>query len=202
MSLAVPAKGIVCFLFLPLITYAQPEVFEANIREAVHSKPKFTIKLDNRNSFVTNTFVRTFGIKAAVSYRKIIEFGIGYNFLISNYKKTIDNLEQTLYYNYLSPYVQYNFLVKKKFEIQLPVQFGAGYSYFEYLGKVSHKAFVVSYEPAITFIYKPVKFIGVGIGTGYRLMLVSNTKIDEQFTSPIYLYKMIFYFNELIKKKD
>ena len=203
MSLTI-VKGIFCIVLIFFTTniFSQATVFEGNIRKALHTKPKIKFKLDNRNSFVTNSFARTFGVKAALDFNKILEFGIGYNFLISNYRKYFNAENRTLYYNYFSPYLQYNILLKSKFEIQLPVQFCIGNSYFEYFGKTYNKSLMISYEPAITFLYKPFPFLGLGAGTGYRLMIVSNTKIDEKFTSPIYLYKIIFFFNTIFKNKD
>jgi hypothetical protein len=188
--------------FISIYGYSQADVFEGNIRKAIHTKPKLKIKLDSRNSFVTNSYVRTFGIKAALDFNKILEFGFGYNFLVSNYRKYFGNQNRTLYFNYFSPYIQYNILIKQNFEIQLPVQFGVGSSYFEYFGKTYNKSLMISYEPAITFMYKPFPYLGLGIGTGYRLMIISNNKIEENFTSPIYLYKIILFFNTIFKKDD
>lgn len=179
--------------------------FESQIRHAVHQKPKFDFHLDSRGAFINQSSVRVFGFKLGLEYDHKLTFGLGYNQLISKVKnKIVDKgmeRDVQLKYFYFSPFISYIFYRDEKWELSIPVQFGFGSSSYQFNlenMKVNiFKAFVLSYEPAITFQYRFLRYFGAGAGVGYRLMIVPNKKIEEQFTSPVYLFKFKVYFQDL-----
>ncbi len=179
--------------------------FENELKEAVKSKPKLDVRLDSRNSFINQTGVRVVGFKIGFQYDNKLSFGIGYNWLWSKLKNKNINYEGNvvigeLNYRYFSPYIEYGFYSDKKWELAIPVQFGFGTSYYQIAQpdkiRLRQKT-VYSYEPAITFQYRLLPYIGVGMGIGYRLMIRGNNQLDEKFTSPVYLFKMKIYFQDL-----
>jgi len=185
--------------------YAQK--FEAEIREALQTKPKFEFRLDSRTSFINQTGVRVFGLKVGFQFDEKLSFGLGYNFLLSSIRNDIETqtgkASAKLKFRYLSPYVEYVFYRDEKWELSIPVQFGFGQSFYHIERNAEdvklNNQFVLSYEPAITFQYRFLSYFGAGMGVGYRLMLVPNSEIDEQLTSPVYLFKFKIYFQDLWK---
>ena len=57
----------------------------------------------------------------------------------------------------------------------------------------------MTYEPAITFQYRLLKYFGAGFGIGYRLMVVPNQQLNEKFTSPVYIFKTRIYFQDILR---
>ena len=58
---------------------------------------------------------------------------------------------------------------------------------------------IMLYEPAVAWQYKIVKWFGVGGDVGYRLILIKNDAIPENFNSPVYSFKAMIYYDELYK---
>lgn len=197
------------FLFVNLLC---SQTFENDLRKALKSSPKFEFRLDSRNSFINTTSVRVFGIKAGIQYADKLSFGLGYNFLLSNIRKDIrlgnESIEGKLKFRMISPYIEYTFYRDEKWELSIPVQLGFGSSFYQLKGdgfdEKINRQFVISYEPAITFHYRVLRYFGLGMGVGYRLMLKHNSAVEEKFTSPVYLFKFKLYFQDLLKdiKKD
>jgi hypothetical protein len=146
-----------------------------------------------------------FGVKAGIQFEQKLSFGIGYNRLWSDLKREVVRsgkvYEVSLAFYNISPYVEYVFYQDQRWELSIPVQFGFGESYYKNRQDEGpsnfDRKFVSSYEPAITFQYRFLRYFGAGMGVGYRLMLVPNSKLEEQFTSPVYLFKFKIYFEDI-----
>lgn len=177
-------------------------------------KPKFSARLDSRNSFVATQNARIFGIKIGWEYNDAIKLGIGYNRLdskiskpryeINNETSGFDTLESVLKFEYLSPFFEYVFFKTKRWEHAIPVQIGIGNSRYEYIDKsgiVHYENYrpVVLYEPAMTTQYKIFPWIGIGAGVGYRLMLVGNRQINDNFNSPIYILRLKVFLGDFYR---
>lgn len=179
--------------------------FEQELKKAVSKKPKLELRLDSRHSFINQSGVKVFGLKAGVQFDNKLSFGIGYNQLWSPVGKEIVEegtlVKVELGYSHFSPYLEYVFFRDNKWELSIPVQFGFGNSYYlrKEDSKKINRQFVVSYEPAITFQYRFLKYFGAGLGIGYRLMLKPNRELEETFTSPVYIFKTKIYFERLLK---
>ena len=193
-------------LFGLLSLYCQAQYFEAEIKEAMRAKPRFIAYLDSRGAFISRNGVRVIGVKAGVQFGEKLSFGIGYNQLYSDYNNIVihEGIEKEveLRFWYISPFVEYTFYRDRRWELMIPVQFGFGESFYE--TKLDSRdirySFVVSYEPAIAFQYRFLKYFGAGFGLGYRLMLVPNPELDETFTSAVYMLKFKVYFDDLFEK--
>ena len=192
------------FFFLTFLIYSQE--FEQELKEAIRVKPKLEFRFDSRNSFISSSSVRIAGIKAGVQFDNKLSIGLGYNQLWSiisnkslNWQGNV--LSGEIKYNYLSPYIDYIFYRDERWELSIPIQLGFGNSYYlnqsEIGPKKLNKSFVVSYEPAISFEYRIFRYFGLGMGVGYRLMVIPNREIEERFTSPVYIFKVKIYFQEL-----
>lgn len=181
--------------------------FEEELREAIKTKPRLEIRLDSRNSFINQSGVRVFGVKGGVQFDNKLSFGLGYNQLWSTVKRKVKREgvyyeSELVFYNF-SPYVEYVFYRDERWELSIPVQFGFGTSYYENKERFGPKKlsqqFTMSYEPAITFQYRFLKYFGAGLGIGYRLMLKPNSEVEEKFTSPVYIFKTKIYFQDILR---
>jgi len=200
---------IILFLFsFTSNIFSQKDEFFENIRSAMKEKPKVTFRLDSRNSFISNKRAKISSIKIGLDYQKKIRLGLSFSFLRSNFfidrEITENNINITvttkLHLEYISVFADYVFFKNKKWEFNLPIQLGGGYSYLKYKyndnKQITDKSFIIIYEANINGMYKLFKGLGVGAGTGYRIMLLGNPKIKEHFTSPIYIFRIkIFPFD-------
>lgn len=201
-------KGIFIFIFFfqPNIFFAQQ--FEDSIKYSLKQAPKPIVKIDSKNAFITNLPVRTMGVKAGVEFNKTIQFGLGYNWLNTSIKREIitqtDTIDCYLKYQYLSPFINYTFYKSKKWVFAIPVQFGIGKTFYEYvtqnakLNKLNNSV-ILTYEPSITAEYKPIKYFGVGLGVGYRFAFYNEFKKYESFTTPVWIVISRVYFGELYR---
>ncbi|MBI2967449.1 MAG: hypothetical protein HYY40_06520 [Bacteroidetes bacterium] len=168
---------------------------------ALRQKPKITVNLDTRNAFITNGRVKFTGIKAGLDFGKTIKFGAGYHFLQTPIYR--DTLQFRV--AYVALYGEYIFLKSKRWEFSLPVQLGAGNSSYEYTDNTTglknriNEKMIVLYEPALAAQYKFFKWLGFGMGMGYRIMLVNNKAIDEKMTSPIYVFHLKVFPGVIIR---
>ena len=193
-------------LFVLLSLNIKAQYFEAEIKEAMRSEPRFVAYLDGRGAFISRNGVRVIGVKAGLQYGEKLTYGLGYNQLSTDYDNNVFHegvdKEVELRYWYISPFVEYTFYRDRKWELMIPVQFGFGESYYE--TKVDDRqinySFVVSYEPAIAFQYRFLEVFGAGFGLGYRLMIIPNPELEETFTSPVYMLKFKVYFDDLFEK--
>lgn len=192
---------------------AQPTI--DTLKYCLKQPPHLFAKLDTRNSFISNSRAKIFGVKAGVRYGKRLSFGIGYNQLYppaKNFDKLIyysdqNNLNQIAVANlklfYFSAHVEYVFYQTKHWELSMPLQVGLGKTYYRYkLNGQSIKMdenFNFIYEPSVSVEYKYLKWIGVGADIGFRFMITKDRKLNQNFNSPTYAFKLLIYYNEIFK---
>ncbi|MGQ0828511.1 MAG: hypothetical protein ACT4ON_08970 [Bacteroidota bacterium] len=184
-------------------------------------RPSFLIKLDSRNSFISNSRARILGAKLALNYGGRLHFGLGYNQLYApakdfdqqvyygNFFGIRDSVTAKLHLFYISAYAEYIFYQNKHWELSMPLQIGVGKTYYTYhlYGQKREREENLNfiYEPAVSVGYKFVKWFGVGADIGFRFMVTGDKKVIQKFTSPTYAFKILIFYNEIYKslfKKD
>jgi hypothetical protein len=161
-------------------------------------KPKLVLKMDARNSFVTASYAKIKGVKLGLSFHNVLKLGIGYSWMKTDYfiANVLDS--NNLRFAYGNAFLEYTFHRSKHWQMEIPIQIGVGrISYQNSDQELLEKQWVPIWEPAMTFEYLFLKYFGVGIGAGYRLVIKSNTPIMEQFTSPIYIFKFRINFGDI-----
>jgi hypothetical protein len=197
---------IFCLVFI-FVPNTKAQSFEEELKTAITKKPKLEVRMDSRHSFINQTGVKTVGFKVGIQFNEKLSFGMGYNQLWSPLSGTITDhgveIRVNLAFYNVSPYVEYVFFRDDKWELSIPVQFGFGSSYYKNSGNQGtgqlRKEFVMSYEPAITFQYRFLKYFGAGFGIGYRLMIIPNQQLEEKFTSPVFIFKTGIYFQDVFR---
>jgi hypothetical protein len=206
-----------CFLsiFIMLLCsvggLAQPVNLADSLSEVFKQKPKFTAKLDSRNSFITGNSAQIRGVKAGLSFGNRMMVGVGYNWLGTEFRENIftpDGLRLgTIRFSYVAPFIEYVFYKKNNWQGDIPVQIGFGRSKYTYENEGTTKSIynnpVILYEPSMIIEYQVLGLFGFGGGIGYRLMLKGNRDMDQQFTSPMYVLRFRILFDgvrQLIKE--
>jgi len=184
---------------------ARAQVLDS-IRLFIQERPKLIVKLDSRGSFISNENVKLLGVKVGLEHVGRFQYGIGYTFLktpVSQVSSVEGQGEVTtrLRFGYVTPYVEYAFYERKHWEVRIPVQLGFGGGSLVYNDAEGQKqqlghTFVFLYEPSMTVQYRFLKYFGVNVGWGYRLVF-THVDLDERLTAPIYLYGIKVFFGDL-----
>jgi hypothetical protein len=106
---------------------------------------------------------------------------------------------------YAIGYVDYSFYEEDDWTLSVPIQIGAGETF--YRSNNNHRfanGLIVPMEAGVAVDYLFTKWVGFGVGLGYRVMLLSNKKVRENFNSPYYQIRLNILFSEIfrgLKKK-
>ncbi len=205
------------FLLTGLKTKAQ--IWDT-IRYSFRQKPRFFLQLDTYNSFVSREPANTIGLKTGLEFNRRIRLGIGIYELNSDIVKqklitgvfehdTILNARLRL--NFIPLSFDYIFYNRYPWEINIHNSLGFGSSYFFYYlnaagqkGKVDQKRISLLVMSGNTQ-YKITRWLGVGAGLGFRVMLKDNSNITENFNSIIYSLQLRIFpgaiYRAVFKKK-
>lgn len=204
----------VVFMHCACTLFCQPAL--DTIQRCLKHKPHPFIKLDSRNSFISNSRAKISGCKLGVDYANRLQFGVGFNLLRPspsyfdeqiNYIST-DGLATiatgSLKLWYLSAHAEYAYYKTPKWRLSILLQLGAGKTYYRYLNTLGQKkedqqSLVFIYEPAISVEYKIVRWLGVGADAGFRFMATNYKNVNHKFNSPTYAFKLLIYYNEIYK---
>ncbi len=185
--------------------------FIDTVKADLKHKPVFHYKFDSRSAFIGNRNANVWGIKIGLGYNKKIRFGIGYNYLKSRLPAKVNlispetgaAINTRLRMRYVSLYAEYVYYREKKWELTVPVQLGIGSTkyvafddpnnHYQSAGKL-----IILYEPCLSVNYRLVPFVAVGAEMGLRLALYKNRMVKEQVTAPIYVFKVLVYWSDMI----
>lgn len=198
--------GLCCLCCV--LVYGQPEAVEQNVKKSLATKPKFEFKFDSRFSFLRNTNVKTTGVKIGLTFNKKVNVGLGLNNMFVNAKSEIieqvDTIPVSLNYFYFSPYFEYVYFSSKKWEFNLSTQVGIGTANYSFTDinhnkQTKSRTTILSYEPALLIDYKIVKWFGIGMGVGYRVVFYKNGAVKEDFSSAVYVVKLKVYLGAIVR---
>ena len=200
------------FLFFFLTNVQLQAQFVDSISEAIKSKPKLSVRFDNRFSFTATTPSKISGIKVGAEFKDKFRVGGGYNLLNSTLSKDvymdgdgqiIDTVKSYLKMSYMSYFIEYVFYRDKRWEFSIPLQIGIGNTHYEYrYGGFKFRnnwSMIVNYEASVSGHYRIVKWVGIGAGFGYQLMLKDNPAIEENFNTPIYVIKLKIFLGDIYR---
>lgn len=204
----------VVFMHFACFVVAQPTL--DTIKNCFKFKPHPFIKLDSRNSFISNSRAKITGCKLGVDYANRLQFGLGFNLLYpspSYFDEPIsyvnsDGLAVTangaLKLWYVSAHTEYAYYKTPQWRLSILLQFGGGKTYYQYrnsmgLKQEARQSLVFIYEPAISIEYKVIRWLGIGADTGFRFMITNYNNVNQKFNSPTYAFKLLIYYNEIYK---
>lgn len=181
-------------------------------------KPKIFLTFDRTGSFVGGKPANTNEIKTGLEFRKKIRLGIGFGALVSDVvaeKRVLtpvtghDSLVTAqLSLSFLSLNAEYIFYDSKRWQMAMPIGMGFGTSYFSYFEKTGEGEYktkrldeggVVMFNAHGLLTYRILRWVGLSAGAGYRVAVVSNSKVEENFNSPVYIFKIRIFLGEIYK---
>ena len=196
----------VAVLFLATASSLRAQLLDS-ISLFMQEPPRLTVRLDTRGSFISNENVRLFGVKGGLEHAGRVQYGVGYNFLITPVERVREiegaGLVTTrLRLWYVSLYFDYAFYERGPWEVRIPVQLGIGagsvaYRDVEGRRQVLQRTMLFFYEPAMTVHYHFLRYFAVGGGIGYRLVLRTSASLGEHFTAPTYLFGLRIAFGDI-----
>lgn len=165
-------------------------------------------KVETRNSFVQTHYASFLGVRAGFEFKFPVRCGIGYYWMLTNleskFYKLSDfgqtDLTACPKMRYVIGYVDYSFYEEDDWTLSVPVQIGVGETF--YRSENSNRfgnALVVPMEAGIAVDYLFTKWMGFGVGLGYRVMLKNNKKVRENFNSPYYQFRFNIAFSEIFR---
>ncbi len=188
---------VIVFLFSGLFAKAQ---FIDSLQNIINRKGSFFFSFTSRNSFITNNSANIFGFAVGSTFGKKLIIGGGYNALSSIITKKImvgnDAVNEQLSFAYFSYFIEYIMPLTRHWKIYVtPFSLGLGgsnYQYFHDLAfKITDSYTVIPYEPQVEIDYNLTRWLGLYTQVGYRLMLVNNPAIVQNFNSPTYAYGVL-----------
>ncbi len=203
------------FFFCCLLYETQAQTTLDTIKDCLKQKPQPFGKLDSRNSFISNSRAKIFGVKLGLNYGNRLHFGIGFNQLYQpsndfnkqvhyiNSNNITDSINAVLKLYYFSTHIEYVYYQNQHWQFSIPLQIGIGKTLYQYKLLGEKKQFettvVFIYEPAVSIEYKFVKWAGVGADVGFRFMATDYRRLNQKFNSPTYAFKLLIYYNEIYK---
>jgi hypothetical protein len=212
----------VCFLAVGMLSSveASAQMFDS-ISHAFCKKPRLIGGFATKTTFIDGFRSPIFTARVGLEFNKTVRVGAGISWLqLSPPRAGKDNTPfyiaetfsdasgaHTVYpaleFRYANVFFEYVYYRSGKWQFSVPLQIGAGGSEYKYNyngeNKVQDRHWILLYEPAVSGQYKIVKWFGVGLDVGLRVMAVTNKNIGYKFNSPVYDIKAIIFWGELYR---
>ena len=99
---------------------------------------------------------------------------------------------------------EYILYSQEPWQFSVPVDLGYGASYYSYFDKYGQTKklnyhHVVDLEAGVSAQYIILKWVGIGVGAGYRLTLIKNQDIKHDFSSPVYSIKLKLFLGAIYR---
>lgn len=184
---------------------------EDDISEAVKNPPSPFFRFDAKNSIISNSGAKIWGLNLGLDYDNTFKYGVGFYGLSSIVKKNFyetsngitDTINTRLKFFYLSLFAEYVFYKSKHWQASMPIQIGVGSTRFRGMGDddkyIYNQKPIILYEATLTGHYRFLRYFAIGGGVGYRIMLLNNKTMDMQLTNPIYILKFKFFIGDVYK---
>lgn len=190
-------------------------------KEKKKNKVKFLFVLDARRSFVLDKKTKFNGFKLGVSIKERHRLGLGVYGMqnpirlpgLQIDKQEYPDASDTLLFNfnYTSIFYQPVLFVNKRWEISTPHQLGIGKIRLYYRDTTDTKdvLFLEGAVPMFTvssvFQFKIFRWIGLGLGVGYRMAISSDDDVKNAVNAPFYNFQLKVFLGEIYRmtfKKD
>ena len=195
-------KVIVIFLFCSVALTAKCQFIDS-LQNAIEGKGSFSFCFNTRNSSIGNNTANIFGYMVGVCFGKKFVIGGGLNTLSGStpvYETKYigkDTVHAKMDFTFFSYFVEYIFNLSKHWRIEIPVSIGFGSSSYQYRldnRKITESSKgIINLEPQVELDFNINKYVGIYTQVGYRLMLVNNPLIHENFNSVTYSVGLLIY---------
>ncbi|MCB9233409.1 MAG: hypothetical protein H6581_17260 [Bacteroidia bacterium] len=204
-------SGLISILILLCLSLPQMGKSQVSEEEKPAKPVKVLFGFDSYNSFIANKRASIFGLRFGIEIREKWRVGTGLYFLTSDLQKTVilpdtngNPLQSRVKLNlvYFGYFGEYIFFRNQRWEFSAPIYLGLGVAG---LSRVNNPTVVLPFTkrtfpvlvPAVTGQYKFFPWIGLGLGTGYRLILGRQPIINESLNSWVYAIKVKIFLGPL-----
>jgi hypothetical protein len=172
-----------------------------SIQESLTHKPSLYGDYNTRNSFISNYRAQVRGVMGGITFNKNFTVAISYNWLISEFNHINQEKDTAaLKMRYVAPFVSYSFLEKKNLQLTVPVYLGFGQTFYQTKDKKkSNSHFILTYEPSMKATYRVFKYIGISAGVGFRMLIIGNKFVVENFNSPTYTVGVNLFMGDIYR---
>lgn len=173
-------------------------------------KVKFMGKFEGRNAFVRTHHALFLGARLGVEFKFPIRTGVGYYWMQTDIVSQLYRPDEfpsagviaRPRLRYAIVFVEYTFWNEDDWSLSVPVQLGFGETFYRTnLGDQVANGFVMPAEAGVDVRYMFARWAGIGVGIGYRMMLLNNDDVKENFNSPYYLMRVNLVFSEIFRGK-
>lgn len=209
-------KSILVFAFalFSLACLAQKEDDYPPDKPEAKAISNFIFQFDNRNERYYGERAKMNGLKLGLESFKRVRYGFGfyqnprsYPFLYPGRPSEISqtfSLKYNVVWSEIVPFKGF------RYEIALPVAYGKGLAYvknFEKIGTTTDYRYTGTdtvqglkvLDLGINGYYKPIPFVGIGAGIGYRTSLVDAPKFNEPLSDVYFDFKLKFFVGYVYK---
>lgn len=184
--------------------------FLDTLKSLTQKEPNIDARIETRNSFIENGRAKVTGVRLGLIFQKKLRVGIGYSWLSSdvhekklmiNYLGKVDTATNYLKFGYVAFYTDFVFYKTKRWQVSVPLQWGAGLTWYKYNNGVqdmtTSKDYLLLYEPGISVQFKLLRWCGLGTDIAYRFTLQNNKYLSNKLNSPTYGFKFLIWFDQL-----
>ena len=188
----------------PVAVVAGPDSSQARPR-------KIVAQLDQHYSPLNGKLVTIYGLKLGVEWRGRLRAGLGGYRLSSGVPTPLPPppdlpaaATQELRFRYLTVYGEYVLIGTPRWELSTPTQLGFGRVFASYglpdggRGRSSvDRIWLV--EPSLVGHMRVFRWIGVGVGAGYRQMLFLDSPADRELSGAIFIGRVKLFLGDLYR---
>lgn len=190
----------ITLLFALLIGVRGTSQLFDSIQSSLKYKPKPVIQLDGRNAFITNTPIQTNAIEIGINFHRTFKMGIGYSWLTPSYQQKSllypTNSERLKIHSLLA-FTEFSYWQHKHWSSDIVVQLAGGKMMYTINDNIIKSTPIFVYEPMMVVDYNFLRYFSISTGFGYRLAIKFNHNVKEQYTSPIYVYRINIDFGRV-----
>jgi len=198
-----------CMLVFGLMTLLWgTEAVQAQEKE---KKVRIMGKFEGRNAFVRTHHALFLGVRVGVEFKFPIRAGLGYYWMQTKITSQLyDPAEHPQSgtsaiprMRYMMGYVEYTFWEEDGWALGVPVQIGIGETFYR-TSTDAHvgNGLVIPLESGVDVSYKFSRWASLGVGIGYRIMLLGNDGVKENFNAPYYQMRLGLAMNEIFRKRE
>lgn len=172
-----------------------------SIRESLSHEPSFYGDYNTRNSFIANYHAQVRGVLGGVTFNDNFTIALSYNWLTTEFNHITEEKDTAaLKMRYVAPFVSFSFLEKNNLQLSVPVYLGFGQTFYQTKDKAkTNSHFILTYEPSMKATYRIFHYIGISAGVGFRLLLIGNRYVEENFNSPTYTVGVKLFMGDIYR---
>ena len=185
------------FLFLLSFSILSVNAQIDSIASSLRMKPKFGLKMENKNFLLDDQFSRIQEFKPYLEFGNRLRLGLGYCWLPDNHHYLPNNDSMYINIGAIGFFGAYLININDDWAAEIPVDFGWGTIKSKYLETIQNKGHYSFYEPSFIVEYKGFKFFNLGLGTGFRYTTNNRLVYSKNLSIQTIILRFNLKFTEI-----